>query len=184
MFRALLAAAVVTIAASVPSGPAKASLFQVQFEIDYVLGIRQDLLGGLITGTLEATDIGNLVIDANGGTTTLPGALVNLDLDFNGQAFASTDDADYPAYPEVFFLDYTPVYVDAQFVESSSLQIDEPYVTQIDIPTVIDCDLNTYECTGYAEIVSAEVPLPAGLPLLATGMLAFGLIKRQRNAAA
>lgn len=175
MIRAACLAAVFGLSSILPVTAAKAAVFTLSFEVTEVLGARKDLLGESFTGTVE---VDSFLIGAN-DSVIVPGSLLDLDLDFFGADLTEVDEVSFPEGPEFTFDFAEPVFADAIFFQVPSLL--DVGVLEVDIDSALALDGSSGAYLGSARVVSlAAIPGPAALPLLASGLVLFGLLRRRR----
>lgn len=143
------------------------------------------LAGNAVTGSVEYDES---MLDANGdGLLYTATGFTALDLVFEGQSFDKTTDVTYPSFPQLSVDAFAITALNIWVYEDSfpnTTPITSPIVRGFEIFGVTD-DGSTL--TGAVTVVyypTATVPLPAGLPLLASALAIGGIASRRRNRAA
>ncbi|MFT7391952.1 MAG: hypothetical protein ACI9ZH_002186 [Paracoccaceae bacterium] len=162
----------------------------IDFEVDLYSDISAyDAAPGY--GTLVYED--GFVFGTTGDVTLTPLAgLISFSMTlFTGktyeQTFTAADDSEYDAFPEVYFYDQELYGIDF-FVDGLATSMLAPGVEMV---------LASYDCGCFGEFFlstglgdpnrltvfagTADVPVPAALPLMLGGIAAFGLIARRRK---
>lgn len=116
------------------------------------------------------------------GFEQLIGLDIQLSFTILGQTFAETEDVAYPLFPLLDFFDGVPTFLDFAVVENApdqglSTEIFAPRVSEIRFISPLSQGLATGTYMGSAEVIGA-IPVPAGLPLALSGLLALGLLRR------
>lgn len=177
-FPRLLAMAVAACAALPLAAPVRAAPldFLFQFEVTSVVGVRQDLLGSILTGDLTIDDA-----DLDGaGDGTIGGADMMLEIVFSGQSLFESNDIDFPDYPEITFEGFAPTNVNIVFVEGASgVAFVEPQVVELVMVGDVVFDAGVYY--GEAFVESAAIPLPAALPLSLAALGGLGALRLRRR---
>lgn len=156
-----------------------------------------DIIGtignGALTGTQGSgtitfdetllTNFGTEVLAPVGSTTAaIEDATLAISFTIGGTTFNEANDVDFPDFPALLFTDGDLSFVNYVLVDGVN-DVDLAPFGLIDAffsdDLAFDATLNAYTVGIEVEYALSQVPLPAGLPLLAVGLGAFGLAKRR-----
>ncbi len=188
MFKCFAASAALFGAALI-AGPSHAVMVTKTFEAEVMYGSSK-FIGTVGEGSFIYDDA---LVSSSGLDFLTAADGIEIYLDIFGQSFSHEDDADFPFYPEIVFLNGAPVGLDFIISEPFTL-IDEPGVTSIAMGSLVEWvppppgplealapAVVPFDFTLSVDIPA--VPTPAALPLLAAALAIGGFAARGRKSA-
>lgn len=176
---------VVVLTTLAVAGPAQAAPLGFDFEIEFTSG---GLSGNKYTGgfVIDDSTFSGTGTETFTSTGSFSGdTLLSFDITVAGFAYTITDDNLFPVYPRVGFTDDVVTYID---YSTGIFSIFYDPVAQVNAVILLPGTASESDF-GFGYITSITpnapaVPLPAGLPLVLTGLAGFaGLrMRKKRNA--
>lgn len=127
--------------------------------------ITQAFTANVTSGSFNGTSgIGSFTYDENwlnpsGSTVLSPLEGLEVSFTFLGQTYSQSDDFEFPDFPTIRFVNGVPVFFDFKIVDESPINIQEPYIAELNIFAALTSN-STDEFETTLTVIEQPIPEP------------------------